>query len=493
MNNTQFLFNLIHGLNQSEKRFFRLFANLHNNKQNKKYIILYDLILKTKEFNEKIINKNINKHFNKKQISAINKTLAQQILDSLLIYHKDNLPIYKHTADLSKAILLINRKHYQEARSLLKKQTKEIKEKEYYQLSYETQTKNIYIDSILNHRDPNFFERTEQSYDLLLDNLEQLQEIVKARKVHNQIRTLVYNKYIPAKEQYEKITAIHQNISRRIETKDIKSNEAKFYYYQTLAMCYSSFNNNTEKYILYLEKSLVLLKKYPFLFPKNTAYISLVNIASLYIINSEHAKFHQTRIELEAIILNSEPPYQATISYWKHLRLLEYHETFIVELKKEQLQDIYHFIDHTPTISKEQKTGLSFALARYFFASTNYTQSQKILTNVLEITLTNDMGYYYVSIRIMHTLCFYELSIPNLAAREILSLRRKLKREEMDLPVLNNLLNLISLIINAHTENTKKIEAKLHEITTLFDANAENKFFIQKLVFVKQWAEKKLA
>ena len=51
------LFQLVHALSKSEKRYFRVYASTHQKNTGKKFIHLFELIVKQKNYDEKKILK----------------------------------------------------------------------------------------------------------------------------------------------------------------------------------------------------------------------------------------------------------------------------------------------------------------------------------------------------------------------------------------------------------------------------------------------------
>lgn len=489
MSAAKFLFELIHSLDKNEKRFFRLFTNMHSNKQSKKYIEVYDILLKTKKFEETKALIQIREKLQKKNVNHILKNLKEQILDSLSIYHRNNHSFFKQTSTLFKIHLLIKKKHYKEAQKLLMEQKREAEEKEFYELSYNINRYEIDLNGVLLHRTLDFYEEADVSYQLMLENIDKLQEIVHAKQLHNKIRQLIYNKYLTNTEQSEKILTLLQHCNKILQSNSIRSLKAKFYYLQSAANCYGFGNQNTSDYISCLEQSIELANQNPNLFVYGTTYIPLTNLTKLYIQEGEHEKFHQSIKELGQIAEKIDRVPKSLVFFWKNMRLLEYYIFYKKTINSQELQDITNFIHHTATLSKEQQTALLLKLGHYFFNSSNYTECQEVLNEILGLTLMKAKDYYYASARSMYVLCFYELRLYDLATREILSFRRKLKREGFMLNELNELLNFISLIVNTHHENKQKIKLNLNKIIALFEANQA---LYNKVLFIKDWAKTKL-
>ncbi len=493
MSAIKFLHDLIHSLDKGEKRFFRLFTGLYNNKQAKQYITLYDILLKTKEFNEQSVNKKIYNQLPENKISQIQANLKEKILESLIFFHKNNLPVLKHISNVHKANLLTKKKHYVEAKKILEKEKKEMEKRAYYALSYYLHTDSIALDGLFEHRNIHFFDKVTTSYDSVLNDLKRLEELVKAKLIHNEIRKCVYSKYtMTSSELEENVKHIYQTKLQRKQIDGLEGIEAKYYCFQSLYLCCELLELGDAKKMDSLEQAITLVKKYPYLFAENIAYPSLVNIMRLYVGSAAHEKFSEAMVELSKLIKKADDFSKPKMLYWKYVRLLEYHSSFAKELSEEYIKEIMEYLQQTTGLSDEQKIGVSFKLANVFFELGKYEKSQEILQEIVVMAIIQENDFYYISTRIMYILNCYEFGEIDLAIREMRSIRRKLKRENFTSASLNDLMDIINTIISNKANNINKTKLKLNEIIFLFEVNKQDIIFIIKLFFIKKWAEQKL-
>lgn len=92
----------------------------------------------------------------------------------------------------------------------------------------------------------------------------------------------------------------------------------------------------------------------------------------------------------------------------------------------------------------------------------------------------------------MNIITLYELNLPEIVNRELLSLRRKLKRENLLNPYLSNLFKLITQLNNSKDNKVKKARYfnKIYDLI-LERSTQKQSIFTKNLVFLKEWSLKK--
>jgi hypothetical protein len=120
---TDTLFQLIHSLQKSEKRNFKLYVTRNSSGEDLKIIQLFDALDKMQEYDEAALLKNPS--IKKTQLSNLKAHLYKQILSSLrLLENDENIDIYLHE-QLDFARILYNKGLYLQSLKVLEK----IKEK----------------------------------------------------------------------------------------------------------------------------------------------------------------------------------------------------------------------------------------------------------------------------------------------------------------------------------------------------------------------------
>ncbi len=117
------LFQLIHSLSKSEKRFFKIFSTRFDESKEKKFLDLFDCIEKQKVYDESsIILKN--KQFEKKQFPNLKVHLYNQILKALSIVNSNATIDLKLHFQIGQAQLLYNKCLYHQSLKILEKAKK---------------------------------------------------------------------------------------------------------------------------------------------------------------------------------------------------------------------------------------------------------------------------------------------------------------------------------------------------------------------------------
>ncbi len=117
------LFQLIHSLSKSEKRFFKIYSTRFDGLKDKKFLDLFDCIEKQKVYDEMaIITKN--KQFDKKQFPNLKAHLYNQILKALSIVNSGATIDLKLHFQIGQAQLLYNRCLYHQSLKILEKAKK---------------------------------------------------------------------------------------------------------------------------------------------------------------------------------------------------------------------------------------------------------------------------------------------------------------------------------------------------------------------------------
>ena len=112
------LHELIQSMSRSEKRYFKLFAQMQGQSDNN-YIQLFDAVNKQKEYNEEALKKRFAKNI--KQFGSTKFFLYKLILKSLRIFHSEDSTYYVVANQLREADLLIRRNLYKQATKITEK------------------------------------------------------------------------------------------------------------------------------------------------------------------------------------------------------------------------------------------------------------------------------------------------------------------------------------------------------------------------------------
>ncbi len=178
------LHTLIHRLSGPEKRYFRLFSNVHSKKGGKHLEQLFNAIEKQTEYDEAKLKLTIGNKQIVKQFAVLKHQLYQQILESLRQFDTPHAPPARVATDhLSHAQLLLNRGLTVQAIKLIRKSIKmavkyELPEIELY--AYQLLRNAAYTDTNIDQLDQLLTEVVPREKELSVITREK-QELVAAK------------------------------------------------------------------------------------------------------------------------------------------------------------------------------------------------------------------------------------------------------------------------------------------------------------------------
>src|SRR6476469_2461663 len=116
---TDTLFQLIHSLQKSEKRNFKLYVNRNSSNNDLKIIQLFNALDAMNEYDEDVLMKKTTS-IKKQQLSNIKAHLYKQVLASLRVLENNNIDIQLHE-QLDNARILYNKGLYLQSLKILNK------------------------------------------------------------------------------------------------------------------------------------------------------------------------------------------------------------------------------------------------------------------------------------------------------------------------------------------------------------------------------------
>ena len=144
-----------------------------------------------------------------------------------------------------------------------------------------------------------------------------------------------------------------------------------------------------------------------------------------------------------------------------------------------------------PNATYEHKIAITYRLAAYHFLRKEYVQSRAVLEQIfLTITIKADVSYF-LPIRVIYILSLSELKEFHFAEKELVSLKRKMKRDETNSLLIDKLfLSLTNLI--KEINHTEKRQHHLKELVALREYEAKYTFFLKKIFVILEWAEQQI-
>lgn len=251
------LFQLIHRMTKSEKRYFKLFATRNIKEKKNNYLKLFEAIEKQPAYDEARLKKQFKNSTFVKYFSTAKTQLKSQVLDALHEFHNGD-PSEQIKKSVHQVRILLGKGFFEEARKLLKK------------------TKQRACETGLLHLMPEmqFIEKESFSrfHNLNAGVLNELhtETLLTGRKIDQQSLSwhtvlslfLVYENSVVLRRE-DDLKAIEATI-RPLEKSepDADNPVARIYYHRAMGQ-YHSMAGNAEKHFEHLEKAINLYQKNP--------------------------------------------------------------------------------------------------------------------------------------------------------------------------------------------------------------------------------------
>ena len=452
---TDDLFQLIKSLDQSEKRYFKIFATMHiKGSEENKYIMLFDAIDKQSEYDEDEIRKKFKNEKFLNQLHVAKNYLYNNILKSLRLFHSERSKLNELMDILRDVQILYEKSLYKQCRKLLDKAKK---------IAY-TYEKHSHILAVLDWEKTlartSAYANTEEKdllgfYDEINETMEKLRNI-------NEYWKLTMNSFLLRKKQGEirdkaELKKFNEIIKHPLLQSENKATsfQSKTFYFNIKGLYY--FTNKDYKNLLNHCKKLVdLLEANPLLMKEDNYIASLYNLLLVQIELRQYDDALNTIKKLRDFKSNSTAmqtrifvtSYDTEINLY--LRTGEFEKG--IPLIKEIEEGLKKFGEK---LNKESEALFSFNIAYLYFGLGEYNNSLNWINKIIndkELTVREDIQCFA---RILNLLVHYELGNYDLieyimkSTRRYLSNKNKLNKFELIT------LNYIRKLINADIDDDK--------------------------------------
>ncbi|MBS1516717.1 MAG: hypothetical protein JSS91_01375 [Bacteroidetes bacterium] len=423
---TDDLFQLIKSLEQSEKRYFKVFASLHiKDAENNQYLKLFDAIDGQGSYDEKELKKIFAGEKFIRQIHVAKNYLYGNILKSLRLYHAERSKVNELMDILRDVQILFDKSLYKQCRKLLNKAKK---------IAY-TYEKHAQILAVLDwektlartgsYSDTNESELLSyyNEHNLATEKLSNLNEYwnlaTKAflfRKKKGDIRD---------KKDLNKFNDIFKH-KLLLSDKYATSFLSKTFYYNLKGLYYLT-NKDFNNLLIYAEKTVKLLEDNPVLMKEDNYIASLYN---LLLVQIELKKFDNALTTINRIrsIDTSSPALNTRIfvtSYDTEINL--YMKTGEFQKGEKLVPMIDEGLEKMKSrINKESKILFDYNIAYVYFGLNKYEQSLKRINEIIndkDLKIREDIQCFA---RVINLLIHYELGNFDLIEYIIKSTKRYL-------------------------------------------------------------------
>lgn len=472
-------------MNQSEKRFFKLYSNLYNSKKEKHYIILFELYEKQKEYDEKEIKQELSKVAGVGNINVLRRYLKEQILTSLKLFHRKENNLNKHD-ELQSSILLISKGFYLEAEKILNKLIKTSIEEEDFNFVLICLTKLINIKEYTGY---DSFDSLNTVYKLNHKRAHFLalyEEYLEVQNIFREVKRTIYDKDL-FQNLSKKLLEILENDLLPLEKK-LKSVKSKFVFYYTKSYIYYNLSDQKNN-IKELEKiEQLLLDKPNIIKPLNRSSI-IVNLSFHYISTGQKEKYFEKKKVLENFI-KVEGKHQRLILYWKYILSYDFYYKNLDEKAPKDLNKKLLELTQSKKVSfsDQQRIALQYRLARYSFFNGDIETTTKTLNSILVNHKIDWGNYYFLSIHFLLLISYVETKNVFSFKQEYSFLKRKIDRENIEKDPLNDILKQIAKLMKSDKNESKA----LSKLKTIIKKNKKDLLFGIKIEFIAIWAQFKL-
>lgn len=326
MRSSDDVFQLIHSLSKSEKRYFKLTASMQRGEKN--YLRLFDVLNDMEEYNEEAVRAHFTGERFINQLNVAKRYLYDLILKSLRAFHTDYSPRAEVRELLTSADILREKGLSDQALRLVEKAITIAREHEMFNGlidAYSTQTM-IVPESQLT------VEQIDERFDAVDVAVDQLGNLQRYRRLISRIGKVQYNGQARTREDFELLEK--NRWDPLMDSPDnARSLHARFFHLAVIAH-YEYEHGNYEALVGITDQQLALFNEHPWLKTTNPlAYIAtLGNRALMFKVMDQRDRYRAAFEELErngaALLAHNRlasPRLRANLFATMYISLLNYH------------------------------------------------------------------------------------------------------------------------------------------------------------------------
>ena len=429
---TDSLFQLIHSLQKSEKRNFKLYVQRNSANNNLKFVQLFDTIDKLTEYDEEVI---INKTpaVKKQQLSNMKAHLFRQILASLrLLESNENIDIQLHE-QLDYARILYNKGLYLQSLKMLDR----IKENARVHNQVSILVEILFLEKKIEtlHITRSMQDRAER---LALEADDTNERLVRITKLSN-LALQLYSWYIKnghARNNKDELEVEDYFKKHIISIPTDAGFYSKLYYHQCYCW-YAFIRQNFLQYYRYTQKWVDLFRLEPKMIEVETAtYIKgMHNLLNAHFTLRNYAKFRELINEFEDFSNTS------VVNLNDNNRIQVFVYLYIAKINQHFLQGTFRegvaMVPYIEEKLKEFDLNLDqhrilvfyYKIASLYFGAANYSDTIDYLNKIInwKVDLRNDLQCYA---RLLHLISHYEIGNFDLLEYLIKSVYRFMSKME---------------------------------------------------------------
>lgn len=489
------LFQLIHSLEKSEKRHFKLYIKRSSAKEDLKIIRLFDVLDKLAEYDEKLLMKKLS-DFTKPQLSNLKTHLYKQLLASLrLLKTNENIDL-KLSEQLDNARLLYNKGLKIQSLHILEKAKEMAKANQKMNFLVQVISLEKKIETL--HITRSTLEKTELLAQEALATSEHIDRVTKL----SNLALLLYRWYVKnghaRNEEDEK--DIKKFFKSSLPGNVIAINDfyEKLYLYQSYSW-YAFIRQDFFMYYRYSQKWIDLFNEDKIMLAVETGHYikGMHNLLNAHFDLRNFKKFKTTLCEFEGFsktaVANHHDNFRTHTSIYINgakinQYLMEGNFTKGLEIVpgiEKKLKEYSLFVDSHRILV------FNYKFASLFFGAGEYSKAIDYLHKIINDNnqgLRNDLQCYA---RLMHLLCHYELGNDEILDSLIRSVYRFMARMK-NLTVVEEA--IFSFLRHSFKVNSKDLKPELERFLTKIKHLEKNRFETRSFAYLDiiSWAESKV-
>ena len=457
MSKSSALFQLVKSLNQSEKRYIKLCSRKDRNKKKKKYLKLFEIMLKFSqldEYREDLIESEMAKIDEFNNLSYYKNYLYQFILKCLRNYYKQSTPRIQLQELLTDINILYSKGLLKECLKQIKK-AKKIAEKYDFNLQFldisflerrilrQFAVKNSKSKLNLIHEES---EEKLSKIKLLLDTLSGYEDLF-----------LRIKNFGSSKLPYQ---AIEKQIGK-IADQNIDNNtsfEVFMYYHLTQSMHYF-ISGNWEKRSEHLKSILRYFDEHNYLLNDTQYQERYLFILNNYI-NYCYSYGTEEELKFQIDALNGKRTNSKKLNI--HLEQSEYYCQILYSFKRKRFDEIVTLAPKLNDLLQKYESNLTFKrilvfkfyMTASFLLEKKYAEAEIKINEIINQPKFKTRTDIQMLIRFFRIILYYEQNYCDIAEYEIISSLRYLKKERSNILIEKKILTFLRKLL---LEKTSKV------------------------------------
>ncbi|WP_276485020.1 hypothetical protein [Paraflavitalea pollutisoli] len=491
---TDALFQLIHSLEKSEKRNFKLYVQRNSSSEELKVVQLFDALDKMEEYDEVLLLRK-NESIRKQQLSNIKAHLYKQILSSLRLLKDDsNIDIQLHE-QMDYARILYNKGLYLQSLKILDRMKETARA--HNQVTYLLQA--LFFEKKIEalHITRSMQDRAER---LTSEVNEVNNKLVNTGKLSN-LSLMLYSWYIKnghARNEKDE-AAVRLFFESHIPPagEEIKGFYEKLYLYQSYCW-YSFIRQDLLQYYRYTQKWVELFEKEPFMIEVETAHFikGMHNLLSAHFDLQNYQKFNETLGKFEAFARSEAADINTNsrIQTFVYLQIARMNKHFmegtfseglaLVPETEAKLKDYYLYLDRHRILI------FYYKIASLYFGSAHYEQAIDYLNKIInwKVDLRTDLQCYS---RLLHLIAHYELGNFDLLEYLFKSVYRFMAKME-NLSVVEE--EIFRFLRRSFHVSPKQLKGEFEKLLNKLKQHERNRFETRAFMYLDiiSWLESKI-